>query len=78
MLLDGLEKEVALVFAEALRKSVEQIGSGDDFFTELGGTSLDYFVLSDLIKNKFGVDVKYDGEKSLTTVNQVCLQIKNG
>ena len=76
-LLSGLEQEVACAFAEALRKSPQDINADDDFFTDLGGTSLDYFVLSDAIKNKFGVDVKNVGEKSLTTVKTVCQLIKN-
>jgi len=76
--LSGLEGEVIGIFSEALRLSKEEIGVNCDFFTDLGGSSLDYFVLSDLIKERYGVDVKSVEGKSATTPKDICDIIVNG
>lgn len=70
--LSQLERDVCDCFAEALRKPTETIGVDEDFFLTLGGTSLDYFVLLELIKTKFNADLPLSNGKTATTVKEVC------
>lgn len=67
-----LEKEICCCFAEALGKSVEEIPTTADFFSDLSGSSLDYFTLTDLLKNRYGVDVAKGEGESLFSVKEVC------
>ena len=69
--LSEAEERVAKLFALAL-KTDDKIGLDADFFTDLGGTSLDYFELVDSVKTEYGVDLPVEGGMSLTTVRQTC------
>lgn len=71
-----LEREVKELFAQALRISPDEIKLGDDFFMDLGGTSLDYFTLVDSIKSKYGTDIPSNLDKTLSTVKEICDFIK--
>ena len=51
---------------------MEEIPSTADFFSDLGGSSLDYFTLTDLLKNRYGVDVAQGEGESLFSVKEVC------
>lgn len=64
-------------FAEVLGKSPDEIGPNDDFFVDLGGTSLDYFMLMDAVKNEFDVDFPIKDDFSLSTLHDLCEYIKN-
>lgn len=72
-----LEKELCCCFAEALGKTAEEIPLQADFFTDLGGSSLDYFTLTDLVKSRYGVDVAQGDGKSLFSVKDVCDFLSN-
>jgi len=77
-LLSELENEVRKCFAEALgREDAESIGVNDGFFTDLDGTSIDYFALLGLIKKRFGVELITDGDQKPVTVKDICQFIKN-
>jgi acyl carrier protein len=65
---DGIEREIAACFAEALSKDVSQITADADFFRDLEGTSLDYFALLGFIKSRLGVDIISGSEARLSTV----------
>jgi acyl carrier protein len=65
---DGIEREIAACFAEALSKDASQITADADFFRDLEGTSLDYFALLGLIKSRLGVDIISGSEARLSTV----------
>ncbi len=67
----GMEAQVCKHFATVL-KTDEQVSPTADFFTDLGGTSLDYFELTDIIKTEYGVDLPVMNGVSLTTARQVC------
>ncbi|MBO5224630.1 MAG: AMP-binding protein [Clostridia bacterium] len=69
--LSAMEQAVCRHFASAL-KTDGKISLEADFFTDLGGTSLDYFELIDIIKTEYGVELPSDGGASLTTAKQVC------
>ncbi len=71
-----LECEVKDIFAQALRTSPDKIKLNDDFFMDLGGTSLDYFTLVDSIKTQYGTDIPSNLDKTLSTVKQICDYIK--
>ena len=75
-IVSGLEGEVRDCFAEVLGREADTIGVGDDFFLELGGTSIDYFVLVDTVRNKFGTDVISGQGAKLSTVEDFCKYIK--
>ncbi len=71
-----LENNLVTVFAEVLQKNISEIGVNDDFFNDLGGDSLTYFILSDAISDAYGVDIKNVGGVSLTTISSICKHIK--
>lgn len=66
------EKQVIGFISEILNMPIEDINLSSNFFTDLGGTSLDYFMLVDKIKNVYDVDVTNSGGKSLLTVKEIC------
>lgn len=67
-LLEGVEATVRECFAAALNRPASEIGTGKHFFTELGGTSLEYFALQGEIKSRLGVDIDYNQCKTLFTI----------
>ncbi len=75
-LADGMEREVAACFAEALGRDASQITADADFFRDLEGTSLDYFALLGLIKSRLGVDIISGSEARLSTVKAFADYIK--
>ena len=75
-LLSALEGEVAECFAEALGKNRAEIRANDSFFTDLGGSSLEYFALLSALRAKFGIEFLSDGSERLVTVKDFCEKIK--
>ena len=71
-----LEGEISRCFAEILGKEINEISPASDFFLDLGGTSIDYFSLRELVKSRLGIDIITSSNTSLTTVKQICLHIK--
>ena len=74
--LTALEREICECFAIVLERPIAEINAEGDFFTDLGGTSLDYFALLDDIKAKYGVDASSLNEEKLFTVKNLCEYIK--
>lgn len=74
--LSELEKEIAECFATALFIDVATVKPTDEFFTDLNGSSLDYFTLLGMIKEKFNVDESTLQEWSKTTVRGFAKKIK--
>lgn len=72
--LDAVTSAVRLVFSEVLSKKTSEIGLYADFFTEMGGTSLDYFSMVARIKAEFSVEIP-DGA-TLNTVSAVAAYVK--
>jgi acyl carrier protein len=75
-ILSHLESDVRECFAEALEKNACEIETTDNFFTALGGTSLDYFTLLSLVKSRFNVEMPSDEGNRLTTVKEFCDYIR--
>lgn len=48
------------IFGEVLSKDINEIGENDNFFLELGGTSLDYMSLIMKIEQEFETRVVFD------------------
>ena len=76
-MLSDLEREVIECFASALERSPEEISPSANFFLDLGGTSLDYFTLLGLLKDKYGISLPSDDKEKLFTVRDFCEFIKN-
>lgn len=55
-MLSQTEQLLCLYFAQALGRP-EPVALHEDFFADLGGTSLDYFMLKDAVFAQFGVDI---------------------
>lgn len=70
----AMEQQIRQFFADALSKAPEEIGLTDDFFGDLGGTSLDFFMLKDLIKQYYHIDIAAE-EQAPTTVEACCRYI---
>ncbi len=78
-MLSDLECEVRSCFATALEKQVEDISPSASFFLDLGGSSLDYFMLLNLLKSKFDISLPSNEDERLYTVRDFCQFImKNG
>ncbi len=75
-MMSGLEAEIRDCFAEALGKGSSEIGENDNFFRDLGGTSIDYFSLLGLLKNRFGLELPADAAERLATVKEFSHHIK--
>ena len=71
-LLSNLECKVRNCFAQALQKEPNEVGLDANFFSDLGGSSLDYFALVDLLKESFEVEFEYEEENILATVREIC------
>ncbi len=65
---EGLEKDIAALFAEVLGKDVAQIHRDSHFFRDLGGTSMDYYALLGLIRERLGAQIEVSNAGSLATV----------
>lgn len=52
-----LEQEIIDIIAEILERDSEKVGATDHFFHDLGGTSLDYFMLLDTVRSKYSVEI---------------------
>ncbi len=76
ILLGGIEADVRRIFAEVLQIAETDIHPDASFFADLGGSSIDYFVLADAINSEFGVDIKLADGKTLHTVNEICSFIR--
>ena len=70
----AMEIHLRQLFAQALSKNLEEIGVTDDFFSDLNGTSLDFFMLKDLIKQHYYTDISSE-EQAPTTVQACCRYI---
>lgn len=69
--LSQLEEDVRNCFAETLGRQAQEISVDGNFFTDYGGSSLDYFVLLDKLK-KIGVELSDMKQSSLATVRDIC------
>jgi acyl carrier protein len=76
-MLSQLEKNIIECFAEALAIDKEKIQVTSDFFTDLGGSSLNYFALVDLLKTRYGIDPSVTENNNLVTVRDFCKYIEN-
>ena len=76
-LLSGLEQQMCECFAQALGIEAQNIGVNDNFFRDLGGTSIDYFSLIEIVKQRFGVEIPYAQDNKFATVREFCDYINN-
>lgn len=65
---DDIFKTVVSIFAQALNKSIDEIGSDYDFFIDGGGTSLDFSYALSLLDDEFSVPPPVENERNITTV----------
>ena len=73
---DSLTSAVIRILAEVLRRNPEEIPENADFYTELGGTSLDYFSFAERISGEFGKELSFSDSESLTTAKSVAAYLK--
>ncbi len=76
-LFDRLENDLRACFAESLGKSPDEIGKDSHFFRDLGGTSMDYFVLLGAIRTKLGVEIANSDTLRLATVSEFVAYLQN-
>ncbi len=74
---DKLEKRIQKEIADILNKDISEVEVHSNFFTDLGGSSLDYFVLSDAIYSTYDVNIRCVDGTSLATISEICEHIKN-
>ena len=68
---DELTRRIKEYFASALNKTVEEIGSDADFFTDEGGTSLDYFAMIEEMREEFEIPFPSDMDHPINTVREI-------
>lgn len=66
-----ITRNIRLIFAVALKKDVEEIGSRDDFFLDLGGSSLDYFGMITEMNSEFNLTIPVGQSMELSTVESL-------
>lgn len=66
---DELTREITACFAKALYAQPDEIGPDQDFFLDLGGTSLDYFALREELRESLGASFPMESAQ-LHTVRQ--------
>ena len=69
-LLSILEQELRTCFAQVLQIDEKEISPTADFFLDLGGSSLDYFTLLGVIKEKYGVEIALTDDKKASSVQE--------
>lgn len=74
---DELTEFVRFCFAQALGKDAADILADSDFFTDEGGTSLDYFSLVAELQRKYPLPFMTDGVPTLKTVKEFADYIAN-
>lgn len=72
-----LERELIELIAKALEKDPDKIGASDHFFHDLEGTSLDYFLLLDLVRSKYAIEINDSVSESLCSAKDFCDFIKS-
>jgi len=75
-ILSDAEAMVRACFAEALARDADSIGLNDNFFSDLGGTSIDYFTLLSMLKSKCGIRLPDNDREKLVSVSDFCQHIK--
>lgn len=66
-----LTKIIRRVFAKVLEKEESDIGVNENFFTSLGGNSLNYFTLITLLKEELEVIIPVDEPQTLSSVKSI-------
>lgn len=70
-----LEKEIIEIFKEVLGEQIEPTVQ-DDFFTRLNGSSLDYFQMISLVKDRYDLNMEVFEGKGYTTVEQIAKAVE--
>ena len=72
---DAVQDELMLhlrrIVAAMLDRDVSQVALQSDFFTDLGGTSLDYYALTAKLQEEFAVSFPQTADGSLNTVKEM-------
>ncbi|MBO7375691.1 MAG: hypothetical protein J6V01_01205, partial [Clostridia bacterium] len=73
---DELTLKIATYFAAAIGGGAEAIPPDADFFTDCGGTSLDYLSMIAVLEKEFGIPFPTDGGSGLRTARAFADYIK--
>ena len=68
---DRITKVITDIFSKALGREAEEITYTYDFFTDGGGTSLDYFAAVSMLNDEFGIALPVADGRSLSTVGEI-------
>ena len=60
-----LVNEIKEIMAEILGKNVSDINDNDNFFYDLGASSLDYFTLINELNNKYDISLEFDDNANM-------------
>lgn len=60
-----LVNEIKEIMAEILGKNVSDINDNDNFFYDLGASSLDYFTLINELNNKYDINLEFDDNANM-------------
>lgn len=74
---DEISEKIKSFFLAASGAEDTVIYGDTDFFSDLGGTSLDYFAMCREIQNEFGITVSQGTDTSMTKVSEFCEYIRS-
>lgn len=70
---DEIEKTVAECFEKVFGYTVDK---NDDFFLDIGGTSLEYFTLIAYLQDEFDLIISFSNDKKLSSISEFSAYIK--
>ncbi len=74
---EELREKILSMFSDVLEKEILPSQCSQNFFFELGGSSLAYFQLVENIKAEFNVPFPIVEEQSIATVNDFCIYLQD-
>lgn len=74
---EELRDQIRQMFSEVLEKEISLNQCAQNFFFELGGSSLAYFQLVENIKAEFNVPFPIVEEQSVATINDFCIYLQD-
>ena len=73
---DNLSRRVAEIFSQVLGKPADAMSGDFDFFIDGGGTSLDYFTVTSVLREEFSISPPPASEQTLSRISAISEFIK--
>lgn len=71
-----VEESVALMWAKAMNREVQELDASTSF-VDLGGQSLSFAILIDMLEQRFGADYEFFELGMEMTISQIVERVRN-